>query len=369
MYSLKILHIVRQFYPMIGGMENFVYLLGIHQLKAGHEVTVLTLDRNFMTNEKLPPADDHDGIKINRIPYFGINKYPLAFSTIKYLKGYDIVHVHGVDFFIDYLAATKFIHRKKLILHTHGGYFHTKWGFYIKKIFFQTVTRFSVHFCNKVIAISDNDYSIFRKLTKKIILIENGIDTDRYTRPKEVVNGRLITVGRIDTHKRVDNLIRVLIELNRSGVDASLRIIGPDWKGLKDDLVKLIPAELAEKVIFVGPVDDDTLAEEYAKAHLFLSASEYEGFGLTAIESMSSGTPTILNDIDSFRVFLKDKDFGQIVQFSQIKETSSAIACFIKLPKEKYAEISKNARAYADNYAWKKIEKKIFNVYKDILNR
>ena len=353
---------------MIGGMENFVYLLGIHQLKSGHQVTVLSLDRNFMTNEKLPPTDSHDGINIIRIPYFGINKYPLAFSTIKYIKGYDIVHVHGVDFFIDYLAITRFIHRKKLILHTHGGYFHTTWGYYIKKIFFQTITRFSILFCSKVIAISDNDYSLFRKLTKKIILIENGIDTDRYTRAKEVVNGRLITVGRIDVHKRVDNLIRVLIYLNQSGTDASLRIIGPDWKGLKNDLVKLIPKELAEKVIFVGPVDDDTLAEEYAKAHLFLSASEYEGFGLTAIEAMSSGTPTILNDIDSFRVFLKDKEFGEIVQFSHIEKTSSAIAKFINIPNEKYVKISNAARTYAENYAWKKIEKKIYHVYENVLN-
>ena len=365
---MKICHIVRQFYPMIGGMENFVYLLGTHQIMAGHEVTVLTLDRNFMTNEKLAHECVHDGIKIIRIPYLGSKKYPLALSALKYVGPFDFVHIHGVDFFIDYFALTKFIHRKKIILHTHGGYFHTRWGYWIKKVFFHTVSRTSIKFCDQVIAISDNDYSIFKKITNRIVLIANGIDTSRYQLPKKVETGRLISVGRIDVHKRVDNVIKTCIRLQEKGLDTSLRIIGPDWKGMKKDLEKLIPSTMADKISFTGPVDDQTLSEEYSKAHFFMSASEYEGFGLTAIEAMSSGTPTILNDIDSFRAFLKDKDFGKVVKFSDIDSTADSLAKFINMPTEEYNKISNKARLYADNYSWKKIEKKISEVYNKVVS-
>ncbi|MCB0805053.1 MAG: glycosyltransferase family 4 protein [Bacteroidales bacterium] len=366
---MKILHVVRQFYPMIGGMENYVYLLSIHQIASGDEVTVLTLDRNFMTNEKLPSSGLHDGIQIIRIPYLGINKYPIAFSAIRFVKGYDIVHIHGVDFFVDYLAFTRFLHRQRIILHTHGGFFHTRWGYWFKKIFFNTVTRVTVNLTDRVIAISNNDYKPFAGLTKKIVQIENGIHYDQYQSPKSVKKGTLLTVGRIDIHKRIDLLIKVTLTLIDRGHDVTLRIVGPDWKKMQSDLEKLIPKDKKDKIIFTGPVDDAQLLQEYVHAEVFLSASEYEGFGLTAVEAMASGTPVVLNNIDSFRVFLENKDFGSIAEFKDVEATATKIENFITLDQNKYRLVSGQAREYASNYSWKTIEKRIREVYLNVLNK
>jgi len=353
---------------MIGGMENFVYLLSVYQLKQGDDVTVLTLNRNFMTNEKLEPEGEYQQIKIKRIPYLGINKYPLAFSALRHLNGFDIIHVHGVDFFIDYLAFTKVFHRKKLILHTHGGFFHTRWGYMFKKVFFNTVTRFTVNRCNKVIAISNNDFRPFSRLTGKIVQVENGIHFENYQKSKHIETGTLLTVGRIDIHKRIDQLIKITLILNEKDINSKLRIVGPDWKGMKDDLLKIIPEKHKESIIFVGPVDDEKLTQEYAKAHLFLSASEYEGFGLTAIEAMASGTMVVLNDIDSFRVFLENKEFGSIANFSDLEKTADQIAKYLALPESEYQKRSDQARKYAESYSWAKIESRIRDVYNEVLN-
>ena len=362
------MHVVRQFYPMIGGMENFVYLLSTQQIRQGDEVTVLTLDRNFMNNEKLPAEDEHHQIKIIRISYLGINRYPVAFSATRFIKDFNILHIHGVDFFVDYLAMMKPFHQKKIVLHTHGGFFHTRWGFWFKKIFFNTITRFTVNRIDKVIAISNNDFFPFRKLTKNVVQIENGIDFDIYQQPKKLIRDTLITVGRIDTHKRIDLLIKITLKLHEMGYPATLRIIGPDWKGLKDGLAKLIPKDKKDFITFVGPVDDRQLVDEYASAHLFLSASEYEGFGLTAVEAMASGTPVVLNDIDSFRIFLENREFGGIAKFRNIEETANVIGRFLDLPEDEYHRLSKHARKYAENYSWPKIESKIRDVYKEVLS-
>ena len=68
---MKILHITRQFYPLIGGMENYVLNLAEQQIKNGHSVTVLTLNRSFVNNEKLSNYEKLDnGIEIYRIPFF-----------------------------------------------------------------------------------------------------------------------------------------------------------------------------------------------------------------------------------------------------------------------------------------------------------
>lgn len=365
---MKILHIVRQFYPMVGGMENFVMSLANQQIENGHEISVLTLDRNFMNREKLAKHDSINGISVIRIPYIGSKKYPLAFSCIKYLKGNDVIHIHGVDFFVDYLSLTKKFHRSRLICHTHGGYFHTQWGFGIKKVFFNTISRLTFKFVDKVIAISSNDYTIFNKITQRIVLIYNGVNVEKYDVTKEKSQGTLITVGRIDIHKRVDNLIKVVLYLNENGTEAKLRIVGPDWKGLQDKLNQIIPSKYHDKVIFVGKVNDSELTNEYRQAHLFVSASEYEGFGLTAIEALASGTMVILNDIESFNYFLKDQQFGEIVNFNNIPESALAIKKLLELKESEYEQMSDEARKYASRYSWVNIEKEIYKVYLDLIS-
>src|SRR5262249_783751 len=119
---MNIVHVVRQFYPAVGGFENVVLELASAQVAAGHKVLVVTLDRLFNANGVLPARDVVCGAEIVRISYFGSQRYPLAPSAINFIRNADIVHVHAIDFFFDYLAWTKPLHRKKLIVSTHGGF-------------------------------------------------------------------------------------------------------------------------------------------------------------------------------------------------------------------------------------------------------
>ena len=149
---MKVVHIVRQFHPTVGGLQNFVLLLAKQQLQNNIQVGVVTLNRSFVNNEILPETENFEGIEIKRIPFKGIKKYPLAFSVLNTIQDADIIHVHAIDFFIDFLALTRFIHKKPIILHTHGGFFHTPWGYHFKKIYFNTITRFVTRFANGIIA-------------------------------------------------------------------------------------------------------------------------------------------------------------------------------------------------------------------------
>ena len=77
-FQMFIVHVVRQFHPGVGGLENVVHELASAQVSAGHRVRVVTLDRLFngANRQRLPATETLDGIEIVRIPYFGSSRYP-----------------------------------------------------------------------------------------------------------------------------------------------------------------------------------------------------------------------------------------------------------------------------------------------------
>ena len=146
--AMNIVHVVRQFHPALGGIESVVRELASAQVAAGHRVLKATQD------QVLPARGVVDGAEVIRLPFFGSTRYPLAPSVIKFVKDADVVHVHAIDFFFDYLAWTKLLHRRKLVISTHGGFFHTPYAARLKRLYFLTITRFSLAMYDLVAAVS-----------------------------------------------------------------------------------------------------------------------------------------------------------------------------------------------------------------------
>src|SRR3954465_2081466 len=144
----RVTHVVRQYLPSIGGMEEVVRNIALHQLKTGQKGTrVITLNRLFRTAKQdtapalLPSREIIDGIEVVRLPYYGSSRYPICPSILSELGDADVIHVHGVDFFYDFLAATQWLHKRPLVLSTHGGFFHTAFASTAKTVFFKTITK------------------------------------------------------------------------------------------------------------------------------------------------------------------------------------------------------------------------------------
>ena len=72
------------------------------------------------------------------------------------------------------------------------------------------------------------------------------------------------------------------------------------------------PQKILEKINnvknckYFGYLDDKLLNQCFSSAKIFLYPSVYEGFGISPIESMASGTPVIASSIDSTKEILED---------------------------------------------------------------
>ncbi|NJK93136.1 MAG: glycosyltransferase family 1 protein [Blastochloris sp.] len=146
----------------------------------------------------------------------------------------------------------------------------------------------------------------------KIHMVPPGYDDSRFYPISEAsrqgVRQRLgyegsaiLALGRLATNKGYDLLIRAFDLVAQRVPDARLYLavggtkLDPKESALLAELKSLaVELGLKERVIFSGFIPDEELADHYRAADIFVLSSRYEPFGMTAIEAMACGTPTVV---------------------------------------------------------------------------
>lgn len=366
---MKVLQIARQFYPSTAGVERFTLDLCRHLIKKGIQSDVVTLNRCFYQVGVLPEREEVEGIKVARIPFWGRQRFFIAPGVLRYVPKYDVLHVHNIDFFSDFIISTKPYHQKPVVISTHGGYFHTDRFVYFKKFYFQTITRLMLRRADCVIAVSAHDQNLFSKLVPGIKLIENGIDFGRLSEiRKEIEPGLLLYIGRLVSNKHVDHLIQCLAVVQKTIPHAKLVLVGPDYEGIKDQLRNLADQlGILKAVIFAGQVSDAELADWLSCANVFVSASAYEAFGISVLEAMSTGTVPVVNPLESFQNFIQDGVNGFFTDFSQPERTAEVIIKLLRCDVVEYVTLGENAKQSAVRFAWHNKVDQFIEVYRHVI--
>lgn len=365
---MLIVHVVRQFHPGVGGLENVVLELASAQVKAGHRVRVVTLNRLFngAGKQDLPARETLDGIEIVRIPYFGSSRYPVAFSALRHIKDADLVHVHAIDFFFDYLAWTKPLHGRKLVVSTHGGFFHTKYAALLKRVWFQTITRLSLKFYAGVAAVSASDFERFSSIRSKgVVCIENGVNVLTF---RDAAAGHfqksIISLGRFAKNKRIDLLIEFARALRQYDSEWRLTIAGRPGDLQADEVSALVEnAGLGNAIDVIASPTDETVRALMRKSSFVASSSEYEGFGMAAVEGMSAGLFPLLSEIPPFRRLIARTGLGIAVDYCSPE--AGARLLLQNLPKiaSSYAERRAACIRAAKAYDWPGVCQEYFKLY------
>lgn len=368
---MKVLQVVRQYYPSTGGMEDYVANLCRQLRTRGHEADVATLDYLFKSNTPLAPYERHDDTDIIRFPSRGNARYFYAPRLLEALPRYDVIHIHGVDFFVDLLGSMKRLHNKPVVLTTHGGFFHTSWFPAFKKAYFHSLTRRSLKGVECVIASSPRDAELFRRVSGRVRLVDNGIDYETFAAvEKDPVPGRMVFVGRLSRNKRVDRLLGVLAAIGDRRPEAHLVVVGPDWEGLGADLERAA-ADLgvADRTRFTGTLPRADMLTELSRAQLFVSASQYEAFGISTVEAMATGTVPAVNHIEAFSDIIDDGRTGFLVDYADTGDAAGTVESILSLPPERLGAIGAAAREAAGRYDWRHVADAVIAVYEEVRER
>jgi len=371
---MRIAHVVRQYHPSIGGMEDVVHHLARHQLETGHAPRVVTLDRLFRDRgTPLAPCEEVDGIPVRRLGFAGSMRYPLCPQVLAALDGADLIHVHGIDFFFDYLAATCWVHRCPLVASTHGGFFHTRFAARGKRVFFHTVTRGSARAYARIVATSANDGEMFAPIVApdRLEVIENGVNVRKFhDRAARTPAPTLIFFGRWSANKGLPATLALIASLRRRDPAWRLIVAGREYDLDRPQLAALAATYgVHHAVRIVANPDDAQLAALIGEASYFVCLSRHEGFGLAAVEAMSAGLIPLLSDIPPFRRLIEQSGLGLLLPD---EAPESAAACLIALhggaPAEHRAQRVR-AIDFAAPYDWSRVARRYLDTYRSVEQR
>lgn len=370
---MQVVHVVRQFYPSIGGMEEVVLNIARYQMNScGHKPRVVTLNRIFGNEETVLPAhDEYCGVPIRRLPYIGSLRYPLCPSVLREVKNADVIHVHGIDFFFDYLAITLPWHHKPLVASTHGGFFHTSFASHIKRLWFGTITRASSRAYSRIVATSENDGLIFRRVvpSDRLEIIENGVDVDKFAAAGNTELGHtLIYFGRWSINKGLIQTLDLLHRLVEKNPKWRLIVAGREFDLREAELLVEIEARgLANHVLLVPGPTQQQLIELLAKANYFICLSRHEGFGIAAIEAMSAGLVPILSDIPPFAKLCRSSGLGVLVRPEHVSSVVENLEALAAVDRQAYQIRRRKAQEFSTQFAWRKAASQYVECYLSVL--
>jgi glycosyltransferase involved in cell wall biosynthesis len=214
-----------------------------------------------------------------------------------------------------------------------------------------------------VLAVSDftrrEIEGLFPELSGRVVHIPHGPDDDLPQAPDrhsaraalEVKGPMILTVGTILNRRPLPTLMRAVGRLRHWWPELTLHVVGENRTRPPLDLDRVVDdAGMTGRVRLDGFVDDAALALRYAAADVAVFLSDYEGFGLPALEAMARGVPVIAS-----RAPALGEIFGEaalLVEARDERAVSHAIERVLRDP-ALGADLIARGRAFAGRFSWK----------------
>ncbi|WP_244314006.1 glycosyltransferase family 4 protein [Roseibium denhamense] len=371
MTKCHLVHVVRQYAPGVGGLEDFVRNLTEAQKGRFKSVSVVTLDRVFSDWEnQLPASEVIDGTSVYRLPFHGSRRYPIAPRILKAIGSADLVHVHAIDFFYDFLSLSRLWHRKPLVATTHGGFFHTDKYRLLKKVWFKSLTRLSAAGYRRIACCSQSDLALFQEIAPlKATLIENGVDLQKFAEASsQDPRKHIVTIGRFSNNKRLGRLLDAVKVLVERDPDWKLDVIGvaSDWS-VQTVLDEVSSRGLTDHVSVLAGLENAEIKTRLSRSSLFASASDYEGFGLVLIEALSAGLLPVVHPNEAYKSLAAEHQMVRLADYASAQDAADAFEeTLAKLQQE--PSLRENAMASAQIHGWDRCRDLYDQMYRDALS-
>ncbi len=300
---MKILYLYKDYFPVLGGIENHCRQLAEEMQRRGHSVEVLVTNTARSTRH-----EELSGVKIFKAGrWINISSAPLSPRlgvevVRRYLSrtGPDIVHLHapyppGEAAWLLASFMPRFTKKRPHTIMTYHSDIVRQ-----KRLLkgYAPVLRQVLRRVDWILPTSPNyiqSSPFLRVISSKCRSVSLGVDFDRFATatppPEDPSNLKLLFTGRLRYYKGLQYLIEAMPAVLPT---AHLTIVGsgPMEAELKAQVDRLT---LNRRVTFAGEVSEAELPGYYAACDLFVlpSCERSEAYGLVQLEAMAAGKPVV----------------------------------------------------------------------------
>lgn len=290
---MHIVHVYKDYYPILGGIENHVRTLAEQQAAAGHEVAVLVTNPGG-----LPRRELRAGVTVVRAPRLAtVASTPLSPTLPLLLRSLrpDVTHLH-FPYPVGEASHWLFGQGRPYVITYHSDVVRQK---AILRLYRPLLVRV-LRGAGRILPTSENyrrSSPYLRPLAGRCTVVPLSVDVTPFAQATPLLAPAgvptLLFVGRHRYYKGLDDLLRAL-----PGLPARL-LVGGDgpmragWERLAQEL------GLGQQVTFLGDVSDVELPNLYASADIFVlpANSRAEAFGTVILEAMAAGLPCVTTEL------------------------------------------------------------------------
>jgi N-acetyl-alpha-D-glucosaminyl L-malate synthase BshA len=345
-------------YPTFGGSGVLATELGKALAQKGHQVHFITYQQPVRLTGFIPNIFYHE-VQVPTYPLFDYPPYEtaLASTLVDVIKNNQLQLLH-VHYAIPHASAA---YMSKKILEQEGIYIPvitTLHGTDITLVgrdkTYAPVVAFSINQSDAITAVSQNlrdeTFKTF-KIEKNIEVIYNFVDVQRFSRkPIDAFKKVIAPEGeRILMHasnfrriKRVQDVVRIFHQVSQQ-IPSKLLFVGdgPE-RGPAEDLSRQLG--IFDHVRFVGK--QEQMEDILAIADLFLLTSDYESFGLAALEAMAAGVPVVSTNAGGLGEIMVQGVTGYMGNVGDV-DTMSGFALDILRSDERLLQFKQQAAEHA----------------------
>jgi glycosyltransferase involved in cell wall biosynthesis len=362
--NMRVAHFATEYPPCIsGGLGRHVEEL-IKELKTRVEIDLyLPFDEPTLNHAKgftiyqtpIPsqPANLLSSYYIRLVFRMGFHMARICLTTG---RDYDVIHCHDWLTGVTGLLLKRMLGRK-LVVTCHLPQFRPSEAILEQMILKEADTVVAVSDYIKTLLIERNDLS-----PQKVLTIRNAVDAsffvpDSYERDATT----LLFVGRIVPQKGLDVLIYSLRYLIPKIPGIKLCVVGDgDWVQDARNLAR--DCGYPEKVEFCGWKSKEELLRYYQKCSVFVMPSQFEPFGLTALEAMACGLPVVASRVGGLREIVVEDWNGFLVDMKNPPAFAGRIFQLLEDPLL-WKKFSYNSRMLAVENSWASVADRMMFLY------
>jgi glycosyltransferase involved in cell wall biosynthesis len=373
---MHILHIYKDYYPVLGGIENHVRVLAEAGAARGHTISVLvtSLDRNAS-------LENMNGVELIKTPrWINISSTPISpalFGRARAIgREADIVHLH-FPYPLGELAHLYSGSRAKTIITYHSDIVRQR----LLRSFYRPWLWRILRRADRIIATSGRylDTSLYiSRFKDKSVVIPLGTQVELFAQadPDKTAELRrrliqhsteqlLLSVGRLRYYKGFGDLIQALPSIpNARYVIVGSGPMQTEWERLARSV------GVSDRVVFAAEVPDAELPLYYAAADLFVlpANARAEAFGTVIVEAMAAGRAVVTTEVGTGTSWVnRAGETGLVVPPHDPAALAAAINRLLTDPDQRRAMgQAAQARARAEFTIEQMIER-VFDVYDSLL--